>query len=355
MKRIHTSLNAAGLLALSLIWFSCSQEPPKVDAGFISPVKVTAVAPGTISRYVQTTGSITPVKDVVLKSSMTGKYRLQNNPATGKAFALGDRIKENQLIVKLEDAEFENSIRLETKKLALASSENTFKKQQSLYEKGGVTQSDLKSAEREFINTKYDYQDALLQLEKMNVRAPFSGIIVELPYHTKGVKVEQGSDVVRIMDYDELLMEAEFPEKHLQEVQKGSEAEITHYTLVNDTLQGTVQQVSPAISSSTRAFQSVIEIKNPEGKLRPGMFVRANLIVQRKDSVVVIPKEIIASRGGNKVVFIVENGRAKQRNITTGIENETEVQVLSGLKFRDRLIVQGFETLRDDTQVEVSR
>lgn len=354
MKRDYT-IKTMILLALSALWSACTPEAPEVDAGIISPVKVTDVRPSTISRYVQTTGTISPVKDVMLKSTMTGKYRLQTNPSTGKPFALGDRVKSGQILIKLEDAEFRNNIRLESKTLALSSSENTFKKQKSLYDKGGVTLSELNAAEREFVNTKYDHQDALLQLEKMNVKAPFEGIIVEMPYQTPGVKLEQNTEVVRIMNYDQLIMEAEFPEKHLQDVRKGSEAEITHYTLTNDTLQAQVQQVSPAISENTRAFQSILEIKNTEGKLRPGMFVKANLIVQRKDSTIVIPKEIITTRGTEKVLFIVENGRAKKRVITTGLENETEVEVLSGLKIRERLVIEGFETLRHDAQVEVSR
>ncbi|MEL7001920.1 MAG: efflux RND transporter periplasmic adaptor subunit [Bacteroidota bacterium] len=355
MKSIRTYLQILIILPSIIFLISCSSEPPKIDSGIISPVKVQDVRSGEITRYVQTTGTITPVKDVMLKSAMTGKYRLLINPSTNKPYALGDRVRKDQVIIKLEDAEFENNIRLESKKLALTSSENTFKKQQSLYDKGGVTQSELKVAERDFINTKYDYQDALLQLEKVNVRAPFDGIIVEMPYYTQGVKLDQNSEMARVMNYDQLLMEADFPEKHLREVKKGSLAEITHYTLVDDTLQAVVQQVSPTISESTRAFHSMLEIENKEGKLRPGMFVRANLIVQKRDSTIVIPKEIIATRGNDKVVFVVENGRAKRRNIRTGLENEIEIEVLSGIKLGDRLVIEGFETLRDDAQVEVSR
>jgi len=97
----------------------------------------------------------------------------------------------------------------------------------------------------------------------------------------------------------------------------------------------------------------MMTIDNPQLKLRPGMFVKSDIILQRKDSVIVIPKKYILAVNGRKKVFIVDNGLAHDIRIRTGIENTGEVEVVSGLKENMSLVIKGFETLRDRSKVKV--
>jgi multidrug efflux pump subunit AcrA (membrane-fusion protein) len=98
-----------------------------------------------------------------------------------------------------------------------------------------------------------------------------------------------------------------------------------------------------------------LKIDNKELQLRPGMFVKASILSERRDSTIVIPKETIISRQTGKVVFTVENGIASEKFISTGIENQDFIEVIDGLKINDRLVVSGFETLRDKSKVSVIR
>ena len=128
-----------------------------------------------------------------------------------------------------------------------------------------------------------------------------------------------------------------------------------NYTMPDDTLNGKITQVSPAINPDTRSFQASILVSNPKLLLRPGMFVKAEVVVARKDSTIVIPKEIIMSRRRGKMVYIVERGVARDRYIQTGLENPDEVEVIEGLKENDRIVVKGFETLRSRSKVKILR
>jgi multidrug efflux pump subunit AcrA (membrane-fusion protein) len=94
-------------------------------------------------------------------------------------------------------------------------------------------------------------------------------------------------------------------------------------------------------------------IDNPELKLRPGMFVKADIEVARRDSAIVISKEIIVSGNRGKTVYIVEKGAVRERIITTGLETETLVEVIEGLKKNERVVTKGFETLRDRSKVKI--
>lgn len=83
------------------------------------------------------------------------------------------------------------------------------------------------------------------------------------------------------------------------------------------------------------------------------MFVKADIEIARKESAIVIPKNIIVAGGRGKTIFIVERDAAQRRTIVTGLENEKSVEVIEGLKANTRLVVKGFETLRDNSKVKI--
>lgn len=344
------------LLTIAVAAFSCNNQQQAGETELEVPVSVENVTLQGIQQYVNTTGTARASQEAELNSEIAGEYYLMKNPATGRKFKLGDRVQKGQVIVRLEDEEFENSIAIDAKELNLEISQQEYEKQKSLYEKGGVTLYELRNSEVSKTNAAYDYQSAQISLAKMNIKAPFTGVITELPYYTEGTRVPSNSHMVSLMNYDKMYMDINLPEKNISEVEVGQKVLVTNYTIAEDTLNGTVSELSPAISNETRTFGGVIEIENPQRKLRPGMFVKADIITASKDSTIVIPKDVVLSGNRGKYVFVVErNNAADDRRITTGIENQDYVEVVEGLKKNDRLIVKGFETLRDNSKVKVIR
>jgi len=351
MKNIKT------LLLLSLVAFvisSCNNQTSSEDTELASPVSVENVKLQNIRQYINTTGTANATSETTLSSEMKGNYHVMTNPQTGKPFKLGDKVKEGDIIIRLENEEYENGIQIESVKLQLDISEKDYNKQKSLYEKGGVTELELRNSEVSMIQAQYNYKDAQLQLAKMNITSPFSGVIVDLPFFTKGTEVASGTELVSLMGYSKMYMEINLPEKNISEVETGQKALITSYTLSEDTLIGSVTEISPAISTETRTFKAVLQIDNPALKLHPGMFVKADIITAEKDSVIVIPKDIIMTGNRGKYVFVVgRNNTAEDRWLTIGLQNQESVEVIEGLKANDRLIIDGYETLRDRSKIKV--
>jgi RND family efflux transporter MFP subunit len=349
---MKTMKNLLALLLTATLITSCNRKQEDLGKDITIPVTVADVKPGTIEKFIDITGAVKPVKEVQLKAEITGNYVLKANPATGRPYALGDKVTSGNEIIELEDKEFENNIKLNSLKLNLEITKQVFDKQQSLYDKGGVTLSELKNAEINFINANYSYQDALLNLQKMHVKAPFTGVIIDLPYYTPGVKVDANASMAKMMDYSKLYMEVNLPEKTMGETKSGQAVRVTNYTLQNDTLTGTVSQLSPAIDAETHSYKGIILVNNPNLKLRPGMFVKGEIVVASAYKTIVVPKDIIVSKQRGNSVFIVEKGIAYERIVEFGLENPREVQIVSGLKLNDQLVVKGFETLRDRSKVK---
>ncbi|MCD6354038.1 MAG: efflux RND transporter periplasmic adaptor subunit [Prolixibacteraceae bacterium] len=350
MKNIRL-LFFAGIVAAAV---SCNNQTQSESTELAVPVSIENVKRQSISQFISTTGTAKATYETTLNSEISGEYHLKKNPATGKLFKLGDRVKKGEVIIRLEDEEYVNGIAIESKKLNLDISEQEYEKQKSLYEKGGVTLRELRNSEVSKTNAKYDLEGAKLKLAKMNVTAPFSGVIVELPYYTEGTKVTTNQKMVSLMNYNKMYMEINLPEKNISDVKLKQKVLITNYTIAEDTLKGVVSELSPIISTETRTFGGKLLISNPDLKLRPGMFVKADIITARKDSAIVIPKDIILNGNRGKYVFVIgRNSSADDRRITTGIENQDYVEVLEGLRPNDRLIIKGFETLRDNSKVKI--
>jgi len=335
------------------LFMACGSSETDREVQVTVPVSVEEVQHRPIEEFLTTTGTATAIQEVTLKSESSGKYRRAINPRTRRPFVLGDLVSNGQVIVELDNPEQVNTIRLESQKLNLDISQREFEKQQSLYDKGGVTLRELKTAEKAFIDAKYAFENAQIALAKLKVAAPFDGVIVDLPYFTEKTVIAAGTMVVQIMNYARMYLDINLPAKELERIRTGQLCRIMNYTLPKDTLRGHVTQLSPALNVETRSFKGSVEIDNPGLLLRPGMFVKCEIVVARKDSALVIAKEVILARQRGKTVFVVERGAAEERIITTGIENPTIVEVASGLQVHDRLIVKGFETLQHRSRVKI--
>jgi RND family efflux transporter MFP subunit len=332
---------------------ACRNRDQNLTADIEIPVTVKELTLRSIEEYVNTTGTAFPRGEIELKSKIPAAYYLEKNPQTGRLWQLGDRIKTGALIARLEDEEYVNSVQMETNQLNMELMETELKKQESLYEKGGVTLKELKTAGINYENAKTTVTNSRLQLQKTRVVAPIDGVIVDLPYYTQGTEIATGLTIAKIMDYKTMYMDVQLPEKYITVIKPGQKVKLTNYTIPEDTITGIITQLSPAINSDTRTFRGTVNIENNDYLLRPGMFVKADIVTQRKDSVIVIPKSIILSRQRGKTVFVVDRGVAVERIVETGLENITEVEITRGLGKNERVVTSGFETLSNRSKVKI--
>jgi RND family efflux transporter MFP subunit len=296
-----------------------------------------------------------PAASVILKNEMAGEYYLQNNPSSGKRFKMGDYVEKGTVIIKLEDRAYRNTTNIEGERINLEISEQEYEKQQALFEKGGVTKREVVNAERNLVTARKTYENAQISLAKMLIETPICGVITELPYYSYGVRVEQGQEMVGIMDYHQLVLDITLPATAFGKVRAGQKSLVTNYASSEDTITGQVTQLSPALDVNTRSFKGRISIENKNDLLRPGMFVNADVIVEEKDSVLAVPPEVVLSQMGGKYVFVLDGETARKRIVQTGLEGKGLIEIVEGLKVGEQVVINGFETLRDGSRVKVER
>jgi len=342
------------LVILGLLTAACDQPQSSSNLDIAAPVTVQEVVLKPIEEFITTTGTVDATMTFDLKTETQGLYHLMTNPRTKMPYAAGDEVKKGEVVVTLESQELENSVNIESRKLNLDLNQRDLETQQRLYDKGGVTLRDLANAQRSLIDAKYSYESALIQLSRLKIDVPFDGILTDVTYYTPGIKIPSGSAIGKVMNYTRLTMDVSMPAKQLGKIREGQNTRVTNVNLTNKVFAGKVVQVSPALDPTTRAFKATIRVENSENALKPGMFVKVEIVVDRHESAVVIPKDVIMARRQNKTVFVVERGVAVERQITTGLENPTAVEISEGLAANDRLVIRGFETLRNRAKVKVT-
>ena len=343
------------IIALVGLWAcdNAEEESPTIDIA--APVSVLQLKPASLSRHTITTGNAMAEKTIEVLAPIGGKYHLKNHPSYNRPYKLGDRVTSGSAFVEIEDREYVNGIDLKSTQMNLDLAKQEYEKQKSVYEKGGVTLRELRNAELQMTQAENNLENAEIRLEKLKTSIPISGIITQLPHYTPNSKIQQGNPLATIMDYSKMYVDVSLPENTMTEIKTGQKVQITNYSLPNDTLSGTITELSPAIDVNTRTYLGKVRFNNPNLLIRPGMFVKILIKVNQKDDILVIPKEVIISDQGGKRVFVVQENTAYERMIETGLENEEMIEVLGGLEVNDRLVTKGFETLRDKSKVKVLR
>jgi RND family efflux transporter MFP subunit len=347
-----TTVAFVSLAALLALW-SCKQETLTVDTETTITVKAAELKPKAIQEFVTATGTAFPIRDVQLKTEQAGRYLLHSNPRTSQPFRMRDIIKKDEILISLDNPEFVNQTAFDSKKLQHESAQREYTTQKGVYEKGGITLKELADAQRSFVDSTYAFDNAALALKKLEVRSPFDGVIVDLPHFTDGQWIESNTPVIRIMDYARLYADLTLPGKEMVRLAQNQHVIVTDYSQPNTTVSGILTQISPALDAESRMFKLRVEIPNSDLRLKPGSFIKADIVVLEKASALVIPKSIILDRRGAKAVFVIERGIALERRIQTGIENVDEAEVTAGLKASDRVVTEGFETLRTNARVKI--
>lgn len=342
------------LSATLLFAASCSTSTDNSGRTQISiPVSVEEVTKSSLEQLTTTNGTLVPMASAEISSAISGKYQPAINPATGKYYKIGDKVKKGELLASLEDESYVNDISIETKKINWEIAEGEYEKYVALQKKGGATEVEVKEAALSVTSTEVEYKNALLSLEEMNVTSPIDGVIVDLVYQTPGVKIASDVVLFTVMDYAEMLLEVSLSESTMGYIKQGLDVYVSHYSMPDDVLDATIDQLSPYIDSDTRTYKGVILVDNHDLKLKPGMFVQTDIVVAKVTNAIIIPKSIIRTINGRTSVFTADGTTAVQENITTGIEDDTYIQVRRGLSVGDKLIVDGYSTLRNRSKITI--
>ena len=343
-------MRAIWILALAAL--ACETPSTEQSADLTVPVTVQPVGLGTIEEVVTSTGTLRPRQEAVVMTETRGYLSLPE--IDGRQPSEGLQVSAGQVVARLENQELVVSARLESRQLAVKNARKMLDEKEVLVQRGLVTQLEVETARKDLADAQSDYDDAQVQLAKLAIQAPIAGVLSEFTDASEGAMVEQGEQICRIVDYGRVLVDLQIPNSQIRHIELGQSVRVVDYSYPDEVFDGEIAVIDPVVDATTRTFRAVAEVGNPQGLLRPGMFVKAEVVTEARVDVVLVPRQLVLMRGNREVVFVEEEARAMMREIETGLEDEKYVEVVEGVEEGERLITSNYETLRSRTRVTVT-
>ncbi len=345
------------------------------------PVKTVRVTQIPMEQSVTVTGALAAYDQATLSAKVPGRLGVI-------AVDLGSKVRQGEMVAQLEPQDYQ--LRLQQAEAALAQArarlglspegsddrvnlEQTGTVRQALavmeearanrdrvdalFREHIISRAQLDAAEANYKVALSRYQDAVeeirnrqallaqrrselalasQQLTDTAINAPFEGIIQEKKA-TLGEYLAAGAPVVMVVRMNPLRLRAEVPERAAPSIRAG---QITRVTVEGDPriYTGQIKRLSPAITERNRMLLVEADVTN-NGSLRPGSFVRADIVTDSNTKATVVPTRAIVSFAGIKKVIAVQHDKAAERPITTGRSTPEWTEVTSGVALGDEIVV----------------
>ena len=322
---------------------TAAEKDAKAKAEAAIPVEVAKPMRGEMLAMYSGTATLEAEADAEIIAKVGGEVR--------QIFVEeGDRVRAGQVLAQLDDRQLR--LQAAQTRAALAKAERDFNRQVELNEKGLVSAGAFESLKYDLDNQRAAHDLAQLNLSYSAIRAPFAGIVAER--HVKlGKELAAGAPVFRVTDPMPLKASVFVPERELARLRPGQPAHVAADALAGRSFPAHVKLVSPMVDAATATFKVTLEVDDPKGDLKPGMFARVGIVFERRADTLTIPRIALLDSDGSSNVFVVSSGKAEQRAIKIGLANAGRVEVLQGLEGAEQVVVVGQNGLKDGNPVRV--
>ena len=353
MRRVLPVLVIAGALLLLIlgyfVFFKKDAGGPGGPGGFgggmpPSAVETVVVHARPAPNTFETVGSLRSAEAIMLRPEVAGRVERIH-------FTDGQRVAAGALLLTLDDA----LVRADFNEANanLANSRRAYGRAQELAQKQLIARADLDKAQAALGVDQARAASAHTRMDKAQIRAPFGGVI-GLRKVSVGDYVSPGQDLVELVRLDPLEIELRAPETVLSTLAVGQKVLFGVDAFRDDRFTATVVAISPIVELGGRSVALRARFDNPEDKLRPGMSARVRIELDSNTSALMVPEQAIVPMGEQKNVYTVVQGKAKLVPVTIGMRRPGLVEVTSGVKDGDEVIVSGIQKIGDGAPVSIA-
>jgi len=289
---------------------------------------------------------------------------------------LGDRVTRGQAIVQIEDRELRQQISQAEAGLAVNKANvqqrrndervrlTILERQRDLFARGLTSQQNLEDADAQYNaassqvlvaesqqqQTEARINELKITLSNTVVASPVDGF-VSRRHLDAGAFAGANTVILSVVDIGTVRLVASLVERDFKRVRAGVEAQVTVDAFPGEQFRGQVGRVAPVFDPATRTASMEIEVPNPGFRLKPGMYARVQLTVERRPDALAVPRNALVDYDGQRGVFLVEESVARFVPVTTGLQDPERVEILDGLADGQRVVTTGALALRDGDQV----
>ncbi len=311
----------------------------------VQPVGVITLTlkPRRLLDKINLPAQVEPYEDVLIKAEVQGQVV--------KVFVEeGQAVETGQTLVQLDDRDYRTRLARIEANYQLAKLD--YNRTAALAKMKATSISKLDSIQAQLKDLEAQVSEAQLALSRTRITSPLCCLLNEINAK-QGNFVAVGDPVARILQLDQVKVTVGIPESDVAAIFDLDKADVIIEALDGLLVTGHKIFLSRQPRNLARLYNLELRVPNPDGRILPGMFARVELVKQVFNRALAIPLYAVITQGDDRFVYIEKESRAKKKNIKLGVLVGWQVQVTSGLKAGERVIVVGHRLLDDGQLVEV--
>lgn len=290
-------------------------------------------------------GQVEPQEDLWIKTEVSGQV-------TKIRVMEGQKVRKGQVLVEIDDRDYRSRLaRIEANYDLIKQEYNRYL---SLAEKKITAQNILDEIEARLKDVTAQRKEAQLALSRTHIASPIDGRLNQIS-PTRGHLLKIGDRVAQILNLDTVKVTVGVPESDVAAFFDLEEATVSIEALGDLRVTGKKLFLSYQPRSLARLYDLELVVPNPDGRIRPGMFARVELVKAVFDNALVVPLYAVIAQNDERFVFVANDGHAKKRPVSLGVLTGWQVQITSGLAAGDRVVVVGHRFLDEGHAIEVIR
>ncbi len=310
-----------------------------------------------VEKVVSVKGMLVTAASKKLKKSFTGTLEGEKQAVINARIAEavekvlvneGSRVKAGDVLVRL-DRTGPTSNYNQTYSV-YQNAEKNYKKMEHLFSQGAVSEMQYDGAKTEYEVARANFNAAR---KLVDIRTPVTGTVTSVDV-SPGDYLSPGQKVATVAAIDTLRMKFGVSGSDIGFFNEGDAVEVIVESASRLTGNGQVITRAGSADPETRTFQVEIEIDNLSNNFKPGMFARAEIIVERFENIIIAPRDAVVNRDNIDYVFIVSGNKVTAREVKLGVEFDGSIQIISGLNQGDTLVTVGQDYLEDGSKVNLT-
>ncbi|HOK41098.1 MAG TPA: efflux RND transporter periplasmic adaptor subunit [bacterium] len=332
---------------------NCCSKKTEENKKFISeekkgkPVKTIIASKKELNDFYNTVGILFPQQKIKISSFNGGIVEKLY-------FEEGSFVKQNSVLAEI-DLKL-NQLRLEKLLIEFENVKAIYEKDKILYEKKAIPKLTFINSQSRYESLKNDIEQTKILIDRAIIKAPVEGFII-----TKNVEenefVQPGQVICTINKMDYLKIKFEIPEREIKYFKEGKTEIIVSIDAFpyDEPIITKITNISKEINYQNLSYEAEAEIKNPEYKYKSGLLCRLKILKQKIFDSIVLPKDAVLDFEDGNNVFVIEEGIAKLKVVQSGVSEGAFIQIISGIREGEEVVVEGQHNLFDGELVKIEK
>jgi RND family efflux transporter MFP subunit len=307
-------------------------------------VSASPAASGSIARSVTVSGIIEPIRTVGVNSQVGGVLLAVQAEE-------GDVVARGQVLARVDDTELR--AQLAAAEAAFQVADAAYGRAQQLWERRVITLPEFERERTARAAARAQLDQLRTRVAYATIEAPITGVVTDKRVEA-GDLVAPQTRLFTVADVSTLVVRVGVSELDVVQLGVDDPAVLALDAFPDRVFRGRIRRVFPTGDPTTRLVPVEVALTGEEARLaRPGFLARARFALGVRDDVLLIPASALVGAGTGESVFVVENGNAVRRTVTTGLTSEGHVEIVAGLTAGDLVVTRGNNLLRDGMKVRV--